>query len=60
MGVGGRYGAAGLEMVGGIFTSEGKDDFVTGNVGESQFDAGYLLDISSRGLVRMLRASIGL
>jgi hypothetical protein len=52
-------GAAGVEMVGGIFTSEKKDDFVTGNVGESQFDAGYLLDISSRGLLRMLRGSIG-
>ena len=53
-------GAAGPEMVGGIFTSEKKDDFVTGNVGESQFDAGYLLDISSRGLLRMLRSAIGL
>ena len=51
---------AGPKMVGGIFTSEQKDNFVTGNVCESQFDAGYLLDISSRGLLRMLRAAIGL
>ena len=55
----GRWGVSGPEMVGGIFTSEEKDDFVTGNVGESQFDAGYSLDISSRGSLRMLRASIG-
>ena len=58
-----KWGVGGCCRAGngwGIFTSEEKDDFVTSNVGESQFDAGYLLDISSRGLLRMLRASIGL
>ena len=37
-----------------------KDDFVTGNVGESQFDAGYLLDIGSLGSLRILLPSTGL